>query len=141
MRTGALATILVCQLLVLMMMTLDIDSNSLSFVSTLVVVVLVAFTFSALLRNIKSLALIKNYGLSGVLGVIAGISFYWWTEQNLDSMVLWLQNYGIYFLMLIIFICALLLYLYKGSKSDKVKSKEAPEISPTNTERNVSDIA
>ena len=123
------------------MMTIDIDSNSLNFVSTLVLVVLISFTISALLRNIKSFTLTKNYGLSGAIGVIGGIAFYWWAGQHLDSMVLWLQNYGIYFLMLVITICALLLYFYKGSDSKEVKLEEAAKANPTNTEENISHSA
>lgn len=139
MRAGALLTILVCELLVLMMMSVDIDSNSLSFVSTLVVVVIVAFTFSALLRNIKSLTLTKNYGLSGLLGVVAGILYYWWAGEHLDTMVHWLKNYGVYFLMLIIFICALILYFYKGVKKEveeeKKQVKENTISIPTTSEK------
>jgi len=135
MRTGALATILICQLLILMMMNIDINSNSLSFVSTLVVVVLVAFTFSALLNNIKKLTLIKNFGISGVLGVIAGIIFYIWSKENLDSILLWLKSYGIYFLMLVVSICALFLFIYKGNKSDEVTPDGTPETNPTITNK------
>lgn len=131
MRTAVLSTTLACQLLILMMMNVNIDSNSLSFVSTLVVVVVIAFTFSGLLSKIKKLTLIKNYSLSGILGIIAGILFYLWASQNLDSMILWLKNNGVYFLMFIIFLCTLFLYLYKGAT--KEIPQETHQKSPTDT--------
>lgn len=145
MRAGALFTILVCELLVLMLMSLDIDSASLSFVSTLVVVVVIAFTLSAILRNFKSLTLTKNYGIAGAIGVAAGIIYYWWAGDHLDAMVAWLQNYGIYFLMLVIFLCALLLYGYKGAKKEETLKPKAEKITPktenTNANDNVSHTA
>jgi H+/Cl- antiporter ClcA len=142
MRAGALLTILVCELLVLMMMSLDIDSNSLSFVSTLVVVVIVAFTFSAVLSNIKSLTLTKNYGVSGIFGIVAGILYYWWAGDHLDAMVHWLQNYGVYFLMLIIFLCALILFFYKGVQNKVEKQvKENSNTNAANAEGNISHTA
>jgi len=95
---------------------MNISSSTLSMVSTLVVVVLVAFSLSALLRNIKSLTLTKNYGISGVLGVIAGILYYIWAADHVDAMVIWLKDYGVLILLLIIFICAAALYVMKGNK-------------------------
>ena len=141
MRAGALATILVCEILVLMMMAIDIDSSSLSFVSTLVVVVLVAFTLSALLRNVKSLTLTKNYAITGAIGVVAGIVYYWWAGDHLDAMVLWLQSYGIYFLMLVIFLCALILYFSKGeNKAHPIALEKTDTLTPS-SEGNISHTA
>ena len=116
MKTGALLTILVSELLILMMMSVDIQSSALSFVSTLVVVVIVAFSFSALLQNIKSLTASKKYGISGLVGVVAGLFYYWWASKHFETIVQWLTTYGVYFLFIIIFICALFLYAYKGEK-------------------------
>ncbi|ANW96151.1 hypothetical protein AXE80_07610 [Wenyingzhuangia fucanilytica] len=118
MKTGALLTILVCELLILMMMSVDIQSSSLSFVSTLVVVVIVAFSFSALLQNVKSLASSKKYGISGLIGVIAGLFYFWWASKHFETIVGWLKTYGLYFLFIMIFICALFLYSYKGDKKE-----------------------
>ncbi|GGF73658.1 hypothetical protein [Wenyingzhuangia marina] len=119
MKTGALLTILVSELLILMMMSVDIQSSSLSFVSTLVVVVIVAFSFSAILQNIKSLTTSKKYGISGLMGIAAGLLYFWWASDHFNAIVQWLKTYGVYFLFLIIFICALFLYTYKGDKKRK----------------------
>ena len=116
MKTGALATIIACELFMIMMMSVDIQSGILSFISTLVVVVIVAFTFSALLQNIKTLATSRKFGISGLIGVVAGILYYWWANKHFESIFLWLQSYGLYILYGIIFICALILYFYKNDK-------------------------
>lgn len=119
MKIGALITILVCELLIMTMMSVDIQSSSLSFISTLVVVVIVAFSFSALLQNIKSLAASKKYGISGLLGVVVGLIYFWWASKHFETIVQWLTSYGIYFLFIIIFLCALFLFAYKGDKKEK----------------------
>ncbi|MDO3695083.1 hypothetical protein QVZ41_09530 [Wenyingzhuangia sp. chi5] len=127
MKTGALLTILISELLILMMMSLDIQSSTLSFVSTLVVVVIIAFSFSALLQNIKSLTSSKKYGISGLIGVVAGLFYYWWASKHFETIAAWLKTYGLYFLFIIIFICALFLYAYKGEKKQK-HLEETPHI-------------
>ena len=117
MRTGALITIIVCEILILTLLSMDISSNSLSLVSTLVTVVVAAFTFSALLQNFKSLTLRKNYLISGIIGVIIGIIYFIWASKNLEDMVLWLKKYGVDLLLLVILACALVLYFFKGRRS------------------------
>ncbi|MGY5356186.1 hypothetical protein [Wenyingzhuangia sp. IMCC45467] len=118
MKTGALATILVCELLIITMMSVNISSSALSFISTLVIVVIVAFSISALLQNIKTLKASKKYGISGVLGVLIGLLYYWWASDHFTTLVTWLQTYGMYFLFIIIFLCALFLYAYKDKKKE-----------------------
>ncbi|NJB83292.1 hypothetical protein [Wenyingzhuangia aestuarii] len=115
MKVGALATIIVSELLILMLTSLNINSNSISFVSTLVVVVVVAFSFSALLQNIKTLASSKKYGISGVIGVIAGILYFWLTSKHFETIVAWLHKYGVSILLVVILICVI--YLFQGKKS------------------------
>lgn len=119
MKTGALATILVCELLIMTMMSVDIKSSSLSFISTLVVVVIVAFSFSALLQKKKDIASSKKYGISGLLGVVVGLFYFWWANEHFDTIVHWLKTYGVYILFIIITICALFLYTYKGDLKNK----------------------
>ena len=126
MRTGALATIIACELLILIPKD-NMNAGSLAFMSTLVVVVLVAFTLSALLRNFKKLTLTRNYMVSGVSGVVAGVFYYVWAQEHFDAMVAWLQKYSNYYLLLFIFICAALLYVYKGPKKAKPED-ETPVI-------------
>lgn len=126
MKTGALATIIACELLMIMMISVNIQSSALSFVSTLVVVVIVAFSFSALLQNIKTLTTSKKYGISGLIGVIVGLFYYWWASKHFETIFLWLQSYGVYILFGLIFICALILYFYK---EDKKAINEQPQTS------------
>ena len=118
MRTGALITLIICELLTLMLLSIDINADNISFLSTLVVVVIVAFSFSALLQNIKSLAMSKKYGISGLLGVLVGVLYFWWAGAHVNSLVVWLSTYGIYFLFFVIFLCAMFLYLNKGNKKE-----------------------
>lgn len=118
MRAGALLTIIVCEILILLLIGIDISANSLSLISTLVVVVLTAFSFSALLRNFQSLTLKKNYLISGIIGIVVGISYFIWAADNLEDMVHWLQKYGVELLLLIILGCAGILYFFRGSKND-----------------------
>ena len=108
----------VCEILILLLIGMDINANSLSLVSTLVVVVVTAFSFSALLRNFESLTLKKNYLLSGIIGIVLGVLYFIWASDNLEDMVSWLQKYGVEFLLLIILICAMILYFFKGRKTE-----------------------
>ena len=118
MRPGALLTIIVCEILILLLIGMDINANSLSLVSTLVVVVVTAFSFSALLRNFKSLTLKKNYLVSGIIGIVVGLIYFIWAGDNLDDMIYWLQKYGVELLLLIILACAVILYFFKGRKQE-----------------------
>ena len=122
MRPGALLTIIVCEILILLLISMEISASSLSLVSTLVVVVVTAFSFSALLRNFRSMALKKNYLISGLIGIVLGIVYFIWAADNLEAMVLWLKKYGVELLLLIILICAVILFLYKGHKKEKFDS-------------------
>ena len=104
MRAAFLGLIILCELLILLTRDISVNSSSLSFITTLVVVVLAAFTVSALLRNVKTLTLTKNYGISGVIGIAAGVLFYMWISNNLDSMLSWLADNGLYILLIVIFV-------------------------------------
>lgn len=118
MRPGALLTIIVCEILILLLIGMDISANSLSLVSMLVLVVLTAFSLSALLRNFQSITLKKNYLISGIIGIVVGISYFIWVADNLENMVHWLQKYGVKLLLLIILGCAGILYFFRGCKND-----------------------
>lgn len=116
MRTIALAIIILSEILILALLALDFGASSLSMVSTLVAVVVAAFAASALLRNIKSMKLSRNYIISGICGVIVGIAYYLWAKENLEAMVHWLKEYGVYVLMVIILVCSLILYFSNRKK-------------------------
>jgi hypothetical protein len=117
MRAFALLLIAISELLILLLLNVDLSASSLSLISTLVVVVAFAFASSALLRNIRSLTLAKNYMISGVIGVIIGVIYYLWAGENLNSLVVWLKDSGINLMLVIIFIAALILFLNKGKKT------------------------
>ncbi len=116
MRTFALTLIIISEIIIALSWNVDMDTGSLSFLTTLIIVVIAAFTFSALLRNFKSLTLTRNYLFSGLVGVVAGILFYAWIKDHLDSLLNWLKTYGPYYLLAIIFISALILYLVPQKK-------------------------
>lgn len=123
MRAAALGSIIISELLIIALFALDISASSLSLFSTMVVVVLVAFSSSALLRNSKSMKLTKNYTISGIIGLIAGIAYFIWSADNLEAMVLWLKNFGIYFLLIFIFICSLILFFSNKNTDHGIKPK------------------
>ncbi len=116
MRTAALLLIAISELLILLLLNLELSASSLGMISTLVVVVTFAFASSALLRNIKSLKLGRNYTISGIIGVVIGVIYYLWARTNLESFVLWLKESGVNLMLLIIFIAALFLFWNKGKK-------------------------
>lgn len=119
MRTAALISILLSELLIIALFSWNISASSLSLISTLVVVVVFAFSASALLRNIKSMKLSRNYTFSGLIGVVMGIVYYIWAGDNLQAMVEWLKDFGIYFLLIFIFICSLFIFFTNRNSEKK----------------------
>lgn len=124
MRLAALLSIVVSEVLILGLFVIDLSSEKLSLISTLVMALLIAFAFSAILRNIKSLKLSKNYMISGILGVILSIFYYIWAVENLNALVVWLKTSGTYFLMLGILIAALVLFLSKPKNKETEPKQE-----------------
>lgn len=114
MKTGALATIILSELLILLLTSLDINASNVSFVSTLVVVVVVAFSLSALLQKTQSLTTSKKYTISGVGGVLVGLLYYWWADDNFENIVTLVYKYGV--AVLLIFILIPVIYLFKSIK-------------------------
>jgi len=125
MRTAALILIVISELLILLLLNLELSASSLSLISTLVVVVTFGFASSALLRNIKTIKLGRNYTISGIIGVVVGVFYYLWASKNIDSLVRWLKNSGIDVLLIIIFISALFLFFNKGRKREKTTELES----------------
>lgn len=111
MRNYALGLLLLSDLVIYLTRDLSISGNSLSFLLTLVVVVLAAFAGSAVLRNIKSLKMTKNYTYSGILGVVLGILFYIWVSDNIHALSDWFSAHGLTILLIINIICALTIFL------------------------------
>ena len=127
MRAAALTLIIICEIFIGISLNLEIDASSLSFLTTLIIVVVSAFASSALLRNIKSLNLTKNYGISSVIGVVLGILYYMWIADHVQDMVDWILAYGKYILLLIILVCAFVLYFDRAVKVKEVHiTDEAP---------------
>jgi len=96
----------------------------------LIVVVVSAFASSALLRNLEKMKLTRNYIISGIVGIIAGVLYYTWISVHLDATLDWLKNYGIYILLLIILFSAIALYL--SNPPEEIVS--TPDNSPENAE-------
>ena len=131
MRTAALIMITLSQFMILILTSLEISASSLSLFTTLITVVVFAFAASALLRNIKSMSLSRNYMISGIIGVVIGIIYFIWAGDNLERMVLWMKDFGIYFLMALAVICAFILF-FSSNKKDK---KTVVSTSSTNEEQ------
>ena len=126
MRELFLTLIIISEIVIAITRDKEINTDSLSFLTTLIVVVISAFAISALLRNIKKLTLSRNYTISGIVGVAVGVLFYSWINVHLDATVEWIKDYGLYILLLIIFISACILYFSKGRKAKVV---DAPVVS------------
>ena len=124
MRNYALGLLLLSDLVIYVTRDLSISGNSLSFLLTLVVVVLVAFAGSAILRNVKSLKMTKNYTYSGLLGVVIGIFFYIWVKDNIHALSEWFGAHGLSILLIINIICALTIFLV-GKPKKKPESVTA----------------
>ena len=132
MRLGALLTIVVCEILITAVLILKMSADTLILISTLVVALSAIFSASALLANFKSLRLRRNYLISGIVGVILALLYYLWANENLDATIDWLQNSGIYLLMALIFLSALLLY-FTPPKSKKAKNQSGIKSKETET--------
>ena len=132
MRLGALLTIVVCEILITAVLILKMSADTLILISTLVVALSAIFSASALLANFKSLRLRRNYLISGIVGVILALLYYLWASENLDATIDWLQNSGIYLLMALIFLSALLLY-FTPPKSKKAKNQSGIKSKETET--------
>ena len=107
---------------------MDVDIESLIFTTSMIIVILVAFTTSALLRNLKKLQLSTNYAISGIIGLTASVVYYSFINDNLELLLHWIKSNGVYMLLLIILLSAFLLYFNKsGHKiADVSEKKETP---------------
>ena len=119
MRGAFLILIILCEVVIALTRNIDVDKSALSLVTTLMVVVITAFMISGPMQKIKSLSLARNYMVSGIIGVIVGIIFYTWVGDHLDYLLQWLKTYGLFILLLIIFISASGLYLKAPSYHNK----------------------
>lgn len=123
MRLAALFCIIISEILLIGLFVIDLSSEKLSLISTLVMALLIAFSLSALLKNMRNLKVSKNYLISGILGVILSIFYYIWAIENLTNFVTWLKSTGVYFLMLGVLLAALVLF-FTSNKSKKSNPKE-----------------
>lgn len=123
MRLAALFSIIISEILLIGLFVIDLSSEKLSLISTLVMALLIAFSLSALLKNMRNLKVSKNYLISGILGVILSIFYYIWAIENLTNFVTWLKSTGVYFLMLGVLLAALVLF-FTSNKSKKSNPKE-----------------
>ena len=123
MRNYALGLLLLTDLVMYVTKDVAVSGNSLSFLLTLVVVVLVAFASSALLRNMKSIKMSKNYTYSGAIGVIVGIIFYMWVRSNIEALTNWFGENGFTMLLILNIICAITIFL---APKPKKAQEEAP---------------
>lgn len=127
MRAFFLGLLILCEILIAATHKSSPSDSALSLLASMIVVVIVAFTFSAILNNIKTITLTRNYSISGIIGVVIGIFFYLWVDKNIIAMLQWLENYGLYFLLILIFISAIVLYFFKGqNKVEKQNDKNVP---------------
>ena len=135
MRSVLLGLIILCEIIIYLTRGVEINEESLRFATTLVLVVVTAFTLSAVLRNIKSIHMPRNYTISGIAGVVVGIIYYNWVGEHLAALVNWLHNYGLLILLLLIFISAAVLYLTKPAsgavKADVPSAAPSPEKNDT----------
>ena len=123
MKNYALGLLILTDLVIYLTKDLDVGSGSLSFLLTLIIVVLAAFASSAMLRNMKSLKMTRNYTYSGIIGVLVGILFYFWVKSNIEALTTWFAEHGLTFLLVINIICALTIFFVK--KPEKLEEPTA----------------
>lgn len=116
MRAFALFLILFAELAILVGMKGNLTADKISLISTLIVVLVVAFTTSAILNQFKSIRQKNNYIVSSIVGIGIAIFYYVWIKSNMDRMIAWLEQNGLYFLLLIIAVCSLLLFFSNRKK-------------------------
>lgn len=120
MRGFALGLIILSDIIIALTHNLDINASGLSFLLTLILVIVVAFASSALLRNIQSLKMTRNYTISGIIGIVIGTLFFFWVKDNTTALIEWFNNYGVIILVCINIIGAL--YIFFTKKAPKAVS-------------------
>tara|TARA_R110002072_G_scaffold200539_13_gene358278 strand:+ start:554 stop:937 length:384 start_codon:yes stop_codon:yes gene_type:complete len=119
MRIFAISLILVSELAIVIGVKSNLNADNISLISTLIVVLFVSFTMSAILNQIKSLKLKKNYLISRIVGIVVAIVYYLWIKANMDRMMAWLDKNGLYFLLFLIAVGAIMLFFTNYKKSAK----------------------
>lgn len=118
MRGFALGLIILSDIIMWFTSGVDINPTGLSFLLTLIFVIVVAFTSSALLRNMQSLKMTRNYTISGILGMILGIMFFIWIKDNTAAVIAWFNQYGLIILLGINVLAALYIFFAKQPKKE-----------------------
>lgn len=126
MRGFALALIILTDIIMWLTHDVELNPTGISFLLTLIVVVILAFGLSALLRNINSLKMTRNYIFSGVIGVIAGIFFYLWVKDNTVALIHWFEQYGFTILLGINILAALYIFFAKKKKPKPIEEGPSP---------------
>lgn len=119
MRIFAISLILVSELAIVIGVKSNLNADNISLISTLIVVLFVSFTMSAILNQFKSLKLKKNYLISSIVGIVVAIVYYLWIKANMDRMMAWLDKNGLYFLLFLIAVGAIMLFFTNYKKSAK----------------------
>lgn len=119
MRIFAISLILVSELAIVIGVKSNLNADNISLISTLIVVLFVSFTMSAILNQFKSLKLKKNYLISSIVGIVVAILYYLWIKANMDRMMAWLDKNGLYFLLFLIAVGAIMLFFTNYKKSAK----------------------
>lgn len=120
MRSFALGLIILSDIIIGLTHGVTLNPAGLSFMLTMILVVIVAFASSAFLRNIKSLTMTRNYTVSGIIGIVIGIVFFFWIRNNTEAMVTWFEANGLTILLGINILAALVIFLVKPAKKEKV---------------------
>ena len=116
MRIYALGLIILTDIIIGLTRDMDVNSSGLNFLLTLIIVVIVAFAASALLRNAKNIKMTRNYSISGILGIVVGIIFFFWIRANTEALLEWFRNHGLTILLLLNVIAGLTIFFSKPSK-------------------------
>ncbi|WP_417608378.1 hypothetical protein [Owenweeksia hongkongensis] len=124
MRGFALGLIILSDIIMWFTHGVDINPTSLSFLLTLILVIVIAFASSALLRNMQSLKMTRNYTISGVIGIVLGIIFFFWIRDNTAAVIAWFNQYGLIILLGINLLAALYIFFAKKPKKEVVAATE-----------------
>lgn len=125
MRAFALGLIILSDIIIGLTNGMNLNPAGLSFLLTMILVVIVAFTVSALLRNMQSLTMTRNYTISGIAGVVTGAIFFFWIKSNTEALITWFEDHGLTILLVINILAALVIFFVKPAKKKETTAQTA----------------
>lgn len=116
MRAFALGLIILSDIIIGLTHGVSINPGTFNFLLTMIVVVVAAFAVSAVLRNIQSITMTRNYTISGIIGIALGIGFFLWIQNNTAALISWFEEHGLTILLGLNILGALTIFFVSSKK-------------------------